>query len=126
MEVKTNPLAETTSAAHDQYRLGLIAGISDDDLKRISQAALEERFVIIPVKKGETFFAPQRKHDYIHEQVYDTFDLILNEPRKQGSVGINGFFAFSSSIASEIYLTKPEAENALCSAGEPEESANEQ
>lgn len=87
-------------------------------LRELAEAERDGRVVVLPCKRGTTFFAVNKDRGYIYEQVYDYPEVILMENQRDGKRGNRGYTFLDKGKKTKIYLSRAEAERALSGAGE--------
>ena len=103
-------------------RFALISGISTARLRELAEAERDGRVVVLPCKRGTTFFAVNKDRGYIYEQDYDYPEVVLMENRRNGKSGNRGYTFLGKGKKTKIYLSRAEAERALA-ATEPKGEA---
>ena len=91
-------------------------------LRELAEAERDGRLVVLPCKRGTTFFAVNKDRGYIYEQDYDYPEVILVENRRNGKSGNRGYTFLDKGKKTKIYLSRAEAERALA-ATEPKGDA---
>ena len=82
-------------------------------LRELAEADRDGRLVVLPCKRGTTFFAVNKDRGYIYEQDYDYPEVILMENRRNGKSGNRGYTFLDKGKKTKIYLSRAEAERAL-------------
>lgn len=88
-------------------------GVTFDRIRELAEAERDGRVVVLPCKRGTTFFAVNKDRGYIYEQVYDYPEVILMENQRDGKRGCRGYTFLDKGKKTKIYLSKDEAARAL-------------